>query len=180
MVKIAVDLDSTLNTLIDSWLAWYNSTYDDSIVPSDITDWHIHNFIPEGEVIYDYFDVDGAFRDLDIQPLAYDTMQWLCERADVYIVSAYAKRPRQCVEKFEWVERELDFFPTNRIVFTSDKSIIATDYLIDDGPPNLLNFLGQSIVYDQPWNRGAELYHLPRMLSWMDIRSFFENTVYYE
>jgi len=169
-MRIAVDLDSTLNTLIDQWLDHYNRHCDDNAVPEDITEWGIHNCVKHGKAIYNYFDVTGAFYKVGIQKDAFDVMNWLYGKHDVYIVSALA-RPRHYEEKLSWIKEHLPFFNTHRFIACHAKEVILTEVMLDDGLHNLDNFEGMyGVVYDQPWNRSSN--HYTRVHCWLEFKRY--------
>ena len=45
--------------------------------------------------------------------------------------------PNSFTEKYEWIKEHFPAFPDSHIVFCGDKSIISTDFLIDDKPAAL-------------------------------------------
>ena len=58
-------------------------------------------------------------------------------------------------------------FVERDIIIASDKSIIGGHILVDDGPHNIVDFPGATVVFDRPWNR--ELTDYPRAHTFSDI-----------
>ena len=155
-MRIAVDLDSTLSSFIDAWLKWYNEEYGTVVVPEDITNWGIHEHVPHGTAIYDFFD---------------SVMSWLQHNNhDVYIVSSVV-RDEHYGEKKLWVRKHLPFFDMRRFIACSSKEVVLADVMLDDGLHNLDNFEGMyGVVYDQPWNRSSN--HYTRVHSWLEFKRY--------
>jgi 5'-nucleotidase len=157
-MRIAVDLDSTLNVLMPAWLDWYNAHYNDDLTDADITQWDIHELVrPEcGARIYDFLRLPGVFSSLPIQYSAAEVMERLCAEHDVRIVTAWSNSSvGVVVDKRAWVQEHLPFFNPRHMIFCCDKSFIDADVLLDDGIHNLEAFRGYSVAYAQPWNAGS-------------------------
>lgn len=170
MKKIGLDLDSTLNNLIDVWVDLYNTDYNDNL--KSFSNWNNHNDVkPEcGMKIYDYLNILGLFYNLDIAKDARDVVEFLSKHYELYIVTAYI--PETCMDKVKWVKKHLPNFNTKNIVFINKKNILNLDYLIDDGPHNIEEFNGVGIVYDRLYNRylGDDY---PRVKNWKDVEKYF-------
>lgn len=169
--SIGIDLDDTLNTLVDDWLIPYNKDFSDNIQRKDIPTWDIASCVKCGEKIFDYLKTPGFFKNLGIQPYCQEVTKWLSDYADLYIVTAYI--PETCVDKTEWVKSNLPHINHKNIIFTNNKGLIKTDYLIDDGGHNLEAFEGISLAFDQPWNKYLG-YKYDRFYNWLDIKDYFE------
>jgi 5'-nucleotidase len=171
---ISLDLDSTLNTLDTEWFSIYNKDYNDNLTREDIVRWETHTIVkPEcGNKIYDYLLTPKFFRNLGIKPHAKEVTEWLSQYFDLYIVTAY--HPKTCLDKAEWVEHYLPHIPIKNIIFCNFKGLIHTDYLIDDGGHNILDFSennksGLPIVFDAPWNKYLENKFI-RVYDWLEIK----------
>lgn len=170
--KLGIDLDSTLNNLEEIWLKKYNEEYKDNL--KEWSTWHIHNHVkPEcGKNIFKYLHEPNFFYDLDIRENAKDVFEYLNEYFDIYIVTAYTVDT--CVDKVNWVKKHLPTFNIENVIFCNDKSVLNLDYLIDDGPHNILGFKQIGIVYDMSYNINLPSNYL-RVKNWLDIKTLFEN-----
>ena len=74
-------------------------------------------------------------------------------------------------DKFNWLKQHLPFIPWTHIVFCGDKSIIGTEYLIDDAERNLKTFTGTPLVFTAPHN--AHLQEYTRFNNWQDVADYF-------
>lgn len=174
MKKIGIDLDCTLNNLLDVWLERYNKDYNDNV--SIIPEWSLLGYVkPEcGEKIYNYLHEPGFFQTLDIQQNAYEVVKWMDKNFDTYIVTAYTADT--CYDKEQWVKKHLPFFDTNKIIFCNNKGLLNLDYLIDDGSHNVKAFKQKSIIFDYPHNQDLPNKKYPhRAKNWAEVKKILEN-----
>jgi 5'-nucleotidase len=157
-LKVGFDLDSTLNTLDTDWLAVYNRDYNDSLTRDDIVRWEIDTIVkPEcGRKIFDYLKQPGFFANLGVREHAYEVTQRLIEYFDIYIVTAYY--PSSCLDKCNWISKNLPHIPLDNIIFINNKGLLRLDALVDDGGHNITAFAknnpdGVPLLFDAPWNR---------------------------
>lgn len=170
--KIGIDLDSTLNNLNDVWLDRYNKDYNDDIKHFEKWD-ATYNLKPECSVkIYDYLKEPGFFYNLDIRPNAKRVVDLLSKKYDLYIVTAY--QASTCVDKTNWVKKHLPSIDHENIIFCNNKSVLNLDYLIDDGPHNILGFKQVGVIFDLEYNE-----YIPtnekrfRVKNWNEIEKLF-------
>jgi 5'(3')-deoxyribonucleotidase len=95
----------------------------------------------------------------------------LMEDFDVYIVSAAMEFPLSLYEKKLWMEEHFPFVHWKNIVFCGDKSIIKTDYLIDDHLKNLDHFTGIPLMFTAAHNINHHHHH--RLNNWEEILAYF-------
>lgn len=86
---------------------------------------------------------------------------------EIYIVSAAMEFPQSLPEKLEWLKEHFPFIPWTHIVFCGDKSLINTDYMIDDHPKNLDKFKGTTIMFNAAHNTYID--HHQRANSWTEV-----------
>lgn len=170
--SIAVDLDSTLNTLDEDWTRELSKRYNCHLTRDDMKDWNADSWKPPGcEDVFEPLKEPGWFDTLGIQPHSQEVIAWLCEHYDVYIATAY--HPNTCVDKTNWIKRHFPMIDDRHIIFINPKYLLNTDYLIDDGPHNITAFKQQGVLIDAPWNQklGSEY---PRFTDWLQIKEYFE------
>lgn len=134
---IGIDLDSTLNNLLEVWVTRYNQLWNDSLQTNDIDCWDLSQCVkPEcGKKIYDILLEDGLFKNLGLRKHADVFVESLLRDShDVYIITAY--QPEVVNDKIDWVKKHLPFFPINNLMFVNNKQIVKLDVLIDDGIHN--------------------------------------------
>lgn len=115
----------------------------------------------------------GFFRDLPLMPGAVDAVKKLMEDYEVYIVSAATEFPLSLFEKLEWLSEHFPFISWRNVVLCGDKSIINTDYMIDDHCKNLDYCPGKAIMFNAHHNM-HEHQHV-RVHNWDEVLELFEN-----
>jgi 5'(3')-deoxyribonucleotidase len=181
---LAIDLDSTLNTLDTEWIQFYNKDFNDNLTREDMIRWEVYTYVkPEcGKKIYDYLLYSNFFKNLGMQLNADNVTKWLQQFYDIYIVTAYT--PSTCADKCEWVKQHLPHIPVENIIFCNNKGLIKADILIDDGGHNLVAFKetnphGIPIVFDAPWNRDLQCKAI-RVYDWLDIKENIKELLHWE
>lgn len=114
----------------------------------------------------------GFFRTLEVMPGAVEAVKKLMDDYEVYIVSAATEFPLSLFEKIEWLKEHFPFIGWRNIVLCGDKSIINTDYMIDDHTKNLDFTKAKTIMFDAHHN--ANQHHHFRVTNWQQILDFFE------
>lgn len=122
---------------------------------------------PDKTAIRRYVFTPGFFRTIPVMPGAIEAVKTLMEDYEIYIVSAAMEFPQCLSEKREWLTEHFPFISWKNIIFCGDKSVIATDYLIDDHCKNLDFCKGKAIMFDAPHN--ANYHHHVRVKSWTDV-----------
>lgn len=177
--SVAIDLDDTISLFIQSWLDRYNCKSGDHLDTDKITDWDISRFVlPEWNLkVYDILKEDCIYEKAEIKKDVVETIQWLLEVADVYILTAYNYNIAKA--KGKWIEKNLPFFLIENLIFSNKKHIYNIDYLIDDNYEKVIGFNGCGILFQDentPWNH-KYTNHYPTVHNWLDIQTFFENEI---
>ena len=154
MFKVGIDLDDTINNLVDVWVDCYNKDYNDNVKIEDIKSWHIGEYTKAGKDFYKYLDDGKLFKNLLIKNGAAEIIERLCKEHEVYIVTASPSyNEGVCDDKVNFIKKHMPFFPIKNIIFITNKSLLDLDVLIDDGIHNFEDFKGTKIVFDKPWNQ---------------------------
>jgi len=75
----------------------------------------------------------GFFLTLEEIPNSINSINLLKEKYDVRILTKPSERNLNCfTEKAQWILDHLGFDMVKKLIFSSDKSIVKGDYLIDD------------------------------------------------
>jgi len=114
----------------------------------------------------------GFFRTIPVMPGAQNAMQQLMKHFEVYIVSAAMEFPLSLSEKYEWIREHFPFIEWRHIIFCGDKSVIDTDYMIDDHIRNLDCCKGKTILFTAGHNLGIDRHM--RVNNWDDILTFLQ------
>lgn len=161
MITVKIDVDGVLADLHPEWLLKYNREFNDSLIPSDITSWGIHQFVkPEcGVAIYKYLGDPDLYDNVEPLPDALHAVGWMRDMGfrTVFVTAGIFPAKIQWLGRLGFLNnpaRPHDPIPMNDkdIVIASDKSLIIGDVEIDDYPENFSD--GKvHILMDQPWNR---------------------------
>jgi len=169
-MRIGIDLDDTINNLVNKWIEIYNQDYNDNLKIEDIKTWDIADYTKIGKSFYAYLD-SNIFKHLSIKSGASEVIEKLCKEHEVYIVTANASYNKGvCDDKVDFIKKFMPFFPIKNIIFINNKSLLDLDILIDDGLHNFEGFKGfKKVVFDRPWNKTNPLPPFYRMYNWDKI-----------
>lgn len=77
--------------------------------------------------------IPGIFENLEPMPDAIESVIYLCDIADVYVLSAPSTRnPLSYTEKRIWIEKYFGYEFCKKLILAPNKSLLMGDYLIDD------------------------------------------------
>ncbi len=99
----------------------------------------------------------------------------LSENFNIYIVSAAMEFPQSLIEKYEWMKEHFPFISWKNIILCGDKSIIGTDYMIDDHVRNLDTFKGKTIMFTAGHNVGINNH--TRVNNWTEVINFLNKEI---
>lgn len=155
MAIVGCDVDGVLADIMTPWLGRYNHDWDDNLKLTDIKTWGIDKYVkPEcGQKIYGYLK-DPTLYD---EALPYDgALEFIknLKEAGHRVVYVTACTPQHLYRKFQWL-LDLKLLKNIREYITaSDKSLVCTDWLVDDSYENTSKFKGQTALIARPWNEG--------------------------
>lgn len=138
-LTILVDMDDTIENLLDVWVAYLNEHYGTSVRKEDITEWDLSKAFPtiEGDKIYSAL-LDETLWDA-VRPLP-GAVKYLKKLIDdgneVFIVTA--SHPDSVRAKMNKVLfRYFPYITYQNVIIASKKQLISGDILIDDAPHNM-------------------------------------------
>jgi len=133
--------------------------------------------LPEGACLPDkgavarYIESPHFFRTLPVSDDAQAVVFDLWQNYDIYIVSAAMEFPFGLRDKYDWLAEHFPFIGWQNIVFCGDKSIVHTDYLIDDHIKNLRTFTGKGLMFDSFHN--VKETGFDRLMNWKEVSTYF-------
>ena len=169
---IAIDMDGVLANVEPQLVKYYNAQYTASVTLEGIQGLSGADAFPEDKVARRVVNTPGFFRSLEVMPGAIEAVKKLMEDYDVYVVSAATEFPLSLNEKYEWLRQYFPFIDWRHIVLCGDKSIISTDYMIDDYCKNLDVFKGKTLMFHAYHN--TQLSHHFRVRAWSEVLEWFE------
>ncbi|MDP9047100.1 MAG: 5'(3')-deoxyribonucleotidase [Bacteroidota bacterium] len=170
---IAIDMDGVIADVEPQLIKYYEQLYGIITTREAIQGLSGAEAFPQDAFTKSMLKTPGFFRTLTVMPGAVAAVKRLTENYAVYIVSAAIEFPTSLFEKIEWLKEHFPFIGWRNITLCGDKSIIHTDYLIDDHCKNLDFCNGKAIMFNAHHNQNDH-QHL-RVYNWEEILTLFEN-----
>ena len=167
MKSIAVDMDGVLADIDSHYLNLYYKAYGVRVPYEQLLGKPEGEGFPVKEAIPKFVRTPGFFRSLPVMPGAVEAITELTKSFDIYVVSAAMEFPDSLMEKYEWLQQHFPFISWSNIIFCGDKSVIHTDYMIDDHTKNLDKFKGKTLMFHCAHN--ANVKHHRRVNSWAEV-----------
>lgn len=172
-LTILVDMDDTIEHLLEAWVKWLNETYNLDIACSDVREWDIGKAFPmlDRSSVYEPLINDEFWKTVMPMDGAAEALQMLMAAGhSVYIVTASAYQTMQ--SKMENVLfKYFPFISWNDVIVTSNKQMIRGDVLVDDAPHNLLGGEYAKILMSCHHNMSydAEANGMVRVSDWYGV-----------
>lgn len=167
---IAIDMDGVLADTEPHFAAYYERATGIKLTRKDIDG--MDERVAFGGTAQSMAHESGFFRTLPLMEGAVEAVKSLMEDFEIYIVSAAMEFPLSLPEKYDWLQEHFPFISWRNIVFCGDKSIIKTDFLIDDHCKNLDFCHGKPIMFDAFHN--TNLHHHQRVKNWAEVLELME------
>jgi 5'-nucleotidase len=172
-ISIAVDMDGVLADTETHFITYYEAESGEKVDRSTMLGVPESHAFPDKTAVDRYVHTPGFFRTLPLIPGGVEAVRSLMKDFDVYIVSAAMEYPLSLFEKKQWLEEHFPFISWKNIVFCGDKSIIKTDYLVDDHLKNLDFFSGIPLLFTAAHN--VNVNHHYRLNNWSEVLIYFES-----
>ncbi len=172
-LTILVDMDDTIEHLLDAWVGWVNKKYGRNVKSEDVTTWDVSKAF-EGltkNQVYEVLNDSDFWQTVEPVSGASEVLQRFIEKGHkVYIVTATTYESVQA-KMDKLLFRYFPFLSWNDVIITSHKQMIKGDVLIDDGIHNLVGGEYHKILVDAPYNRyyDAEANGMVRVYNWNEI-----------
>ena len=171
--RLAVDMDEVIADVYTKYLDIYEAEFGRR--PDREEYWGKKmKTLPGADILRPNLFKKGFFRDLPVMENSQEVLRELNERFDIYIVTAAMEFRNSFEDKYDWLQEHFPFLPWKNFVFCGDKSIIKTDWLIDDHVHNLETFIGTSIVFTASHNIHEQRFD--RVNNWLEVRDYFART----
>lgn len=177
-LTVLVDMDDTIEGLLDAWIDWLNAKYGCSVVRDDITCWDMRKAFPSVDPDAVYAPLEEAEFWDTVRPIpgAADTLQkWIARGHEVYIVTATPYRDirpkaENCLFKL------FPFLSWENVIVIGKKQLLRGDVLIDDGLHNLEGGAYEKILVTAPYNTPypAKENGMLRVSTWEEIEKAVE------
>eukprot|EP01133_Synstelium_polycarpum_P010104 gene10104-11780_t len=170
--SIAIDMDGVIADTESHFITWYYKDYGVLVNRAELFGKPESEAFPNKEAVLKFVHSPGFFRTLPVMAGAVEVIQELMKDFEIYIVSAAMEFPQSLSEKKEWLQEHFPFISWKNIVFCGDKSIIDTDYMIDDHFKNLDFCKGKAILFHAAHNATTDRHQ--RVHSWEDVKSLLQ------
>lgn len=109
-----------------------------------------------------------------IDPIAgaREAVEAMSERHEIFIATAAMEYPASCAHKVAWMHRHFPSVQTLNLVMCGDKSVLATDVLIDDSPRHFGGFGGTGVCFTALHNMDDDVPY--RLDSWVDAPTLMD------
>lgn len=176
---ILVDMDDTIENLVDAWINYLNNQYNYSINPEEVVEWNISCYYPtvSEDRLYEPLTNREFWKTVTPKQDAIEYLNKLKKDGyEIKIVTASHFGTIQ-YKMEEVLFRYFPFIPWKDVVIISDKTLLKGTCLVDDGLHNLIGGDYDRILYDTPHNRNIDdkLFHLTRLSNWKEIYEYITN-----
>jgi len=178
-LTILVDMDDTIEQLLQTWVRKLNEKYDRNVDYEDILSWDIDDAYPglTKEQVFSVPFEPGFWKTVEPIPGAAEALQRLIANGhEVFIVTA--SYPESVPEKMnDLLFRYFPFLSWRNVIITAHKQMIRGDVLIDDGIHNLEGGDYTKILMTAPHNKSydAEANGMIRVHNWAEIENVIAN-----
>lgn len=173
-LTILVDMDGTIEKLLDVWLYRLNTKFGTNVTCEDVTDWDVSKAFPtlNRKDVFDVLMDDTIWCEIEPIDDAPTVLEgFIRDGHKVYIVTAtpYESIP---AKMNDLLFRLFPFLSWENVIVASRKQLILGDVLIDDGAHNLIGGPYKKLLYDAPYNRNIndEEHEIIRVHNWNEIR----------
>jgi 5'-nucleotidase len=167
---IAIDMDGVIADTVLQFITWYEREFGERIEKEAFDGVPESEGLPNGTV-RKFVYMPGFFRTVPVMEGAKEAVLELMKYFDIYIVSAAVEFPQSLPEKYEWLQENFPFISWRNIIFCGDKSIIGTDYMIDDHVKNLDSYKGTAVLFTAGHN--LDINRHTRTNNWKEVTELF-------
>lgn len=177
-ITFGIDIDEVIRAIVPNMLKLYNKEFNDNMKLEDVKDYVVDNSFPKimertGESASKWFFQDHGnelFYGSEMIEGAKSAIDMLRTYGKVIIIS-YQKSLANKIDTLNWLDRyDIKY---DGICFVKDKSIVHTDFLVDD---NDWNFIGCNskwgVIVTAPYNKEINTDELKAKSNCEDIFRF--------
>jgi len=167
-IRIAIDMDEVIADTIDKFIELYKHQHNTVIRLDQMDGKEFNEMLPDDikETLRQYIHQPGFFRDLKVMHGSQEVVKELCDKYDVYIVSAAMEFPNSLLDKHDWLAEHFPFISWKNIIFCGNK-IVDVQIMIDDRIRNFVGFNGRKLLFSSPHNHLVTDYE--RVNSWAEV-----------
>ena len=172
-MRILVDMDDTIERLLEELVRRANLKYGQNVAVEDVTDWAIapaFDGVSKRQILDAMNDADFWMNVKPVPGAAEALKHFMDEGHEVYIVTA-TEMEHVTAKMRDLLFRCFPFLSWKQVIITGNKQLIRGDVLIDDGIHNLEGGDYKKILFSAPYNRhyDAEANGMIRVSGWDEI-----------
>lgn len=171
---IAIDMDNVIVDIETNWINRYEKEFGIRVEKDYLIGKPEDEAFPDPIAARSLLYQPGFFRNAPVIPGAVQALIELGKDFDIFIVSAAMEFPNSLPEKYDWLAEHCPFISWKNIIFCGDKSVIATDFLIDDHLKNLDFCKGIPVLFTAGHNVHVNRHH--RVNNWAEAVAFVQGT----
>ncbi|CAG5068926.1 Putative 5'(3')-deoxyribonucleotidase [Dyadobacter sp. CECT 9623] len=173
MLRLTLDMDDVLANTHEKLVNVVLNDFDTNFTEKDLMSKALREVLHPKQLtkLHRIMDSPGFFADIKVKEGAGETVYQLSKFYELFVATACMEFPNSFRDKFDWLKKHFSFIPWTNIVFCGYKSIIQSDYLIDDHVKNLVAFKGQGILFSAPHNLKETAYK--RVSNWNEVSELF-------
>jgi 5'(3')-deoxyribonucleotidase len=166
--RIAIDMDEVIADPIAKFIDIYQREHGQTYTLEQMHGKEFVELLPAemSHTLREYVNRKGFFRDLNLIPGSREVVEQLCQKYDVYIVSAATEFPNSLEDKLHWLGDHFPFISWTNIIFCGYK-IVNVDIMIDDRIRNFTGFNGRPLLFSSPHN--LKLTEYERVSTWEEV-----------
>jgi len=172
-LTILVDMDDTIENLLEEWVSILNERYSRYVVTDDIRSWKLTDSYPglTEMQVYGPLHTEELWKNVKPKWDAVFYLKLLKEEGhDIYVTTSSNFNTIK-VKATAILERYFPFISWEHVIVASRKQMIRGDVMVDDGPHNLIDGEYERILMTAPHNRDfpAELHNMTRANNWCEV-----------
>jgi len=173
MLRLTLDVDDVLADTHEKLVNIVLNDFGTTLTETELNSRALRELLHPKQLtkLHRIINTPGFFTDINVKKGAVETVFKLSKFYEIYIATACMEFPNSFKDKFDWLHKNFPFIPWTNIVFCGYKSIINSDYLIDDHVRNLVAFKGEGILFTAPHNLNEHTFR--RVSSWNDVSELF-------
>lgn len=173
--SIAIDMDGVIADIEPHLIEWYKKETGVALNQDMIKGLGEEEAFSDKEALHKILNTESFFRTAPVMDGAIETVKSLMKEYEIFIVSAAMEFPLSLFEKRAWLQEHFPFINWKNIIFCGDKSIIDTDFMIDDYCKNLDFCKGKPLMFTAYHNIAID--HHERINHWIEVPSLLENHI---
>jgi 5'-nucleotidase len=173
MLRLTLDMDDVLANTHEKLISVILNDFPTNLTEKDLKAAAVKDLLHPKQIVKlnKIINSTGFFADIEVKKDAVETVKALSGYYEIFVATACMEFPNSFKDKFDWLSKHFSFIPWTNIVFCGYKSIIQSDYLIDDHTRNLRAFNGEGILFSAAHNVSETGFR--RVSSWKEVSELF-------